>query len=322
MLWSVLVYSPVAHWVFSPEGWAFKRGALDFAGGTVVHINAGAAGAGDGHPARPPARLAEGAHAPAQRAVRDARRGTAVVRLVRLQRRLRARRQPARRLRVPQHQHRHLRGGAGLDRRGEAALRQGDRGRRRVRRGRRPGRDHPVRGLRQPARLDRGRPDRRRRVRAGGVAEEPAPLRRLARRRRRAPRRRHPRLAVRRPVRDHRRQLARRRRPLLRRGRDAARQAGAGGAGGHRVLLRGHPGHRPPGQPGDQEPGAGPRWRTRASTSPCTARRPTSSSSVGGGSAGRTLRVAATGTGSTTTSRRCRREARHRRSSSPSSSTT
>ncbi len=43
-LWSVVVYAPVAHWVFSPEGWLFKRGALDFAGGTVVHINAGIAG--------------------------------------------------------------------------------------------------------------------------------------------------------------------------------------------------------------------------------------------------------------------------------------
>ncbi|MCW2599962.1 MAG: amtB [Frankiales bacterium] len=43
-LWSVLVYSLVAHWVFSPEGWLFKRGAEDFAGGTVVHINAGIAG--------------------------------------------------------------------------------------------------------------------------------------------------------------------------------------------------------------------------------------------------------------------------------------
>ncbi len=43
-IWSILVYAPVAHWVFSPEGWLFKRGALDFAGGTVVHINAGAAG--------------------------------------------------------------------------------------------------------------------------------------------------------------------------------------------------------------------------------------------------------------------------------------
>jgi Amt family ammonium transporter len=43
-LWSILVYSPVAHWVFSPQGWLFQRGALDFAGGTVVHINAGVAG--------------------------------------------------------------------------------------------------------------------------------------------------------------------------------------------------------------------------------------------------------------------------------------
>jgi Amt family ammonium transporter len=42
-IWLVVVYSPVAHWVFSPEGWLFKRGALDFAGGTVVHINAGIA---------------------------------------------------------------------------------------------------------------------------------------------------------------------------------------------------------------------------------------------------------------------------------------
>ena len=42
-LWSVLVYPAVAHWVFSPNGWLFGRGALDFAGGAVVHINAGAA---------------------------------------------------------------------------------------------------------------------------------------------------------------------------------------------------------------------------------------------------------------------------------------
>jgi Amt family ammonium transporter len=42
-LWSILVYSPVAHWVFSPAGWLFDLGALDFAGGTVVHINAGIA---------------------------------------------------------------------------------------------------------------------------------------------------------------------------------------------------------------------------------------------------------------------------------------
>ncbi len=42
-LWAVLVYSPVAHWVFAPSGWLFKEGALDFAGGAVVHINAGIA---------------------------------------------------------------------------------------------------------------------------------------------------------------------------------------------------------------------------------------------------------------------------------------
>ena len=39
--WSVLVYLPVAHWVFA-GGWLAQRGALDFAGGTVVHVNAGA----------------------------------------------------------------------------------------------------------------------------------------------------------------------------------------------------------------------------------------------------------------------------------------
>ena len=43
-LWSVLVYSPIAHWVWAPSGWLFGLGVLDFAGGTVVHINAGIAG--------------------------------------------------------------------------------------------------------------------------------------------------------------------------------------------------------------------------------------------------------------------------------------
>lgn len=43
LLWSIFVYNPVAHWVWSADGWLFKLGALDFAGGTVVHINAGIA---------------------------------------------------------------------------------------------------------------------------------------------------------------------------------------------------------------------------------------------------------------------------------------
>ncbi|MEN7432900.1 ammonium transporter [Chromobacterium sp. TRC.1.1.SA] len=43
-LWSLLVYVPVAHWVWAPGGWMGDKGVLDFAGGTVVHINAGVAG--------------------------------------------------------------------------------------------------------------------------------------------------------------------------------------------------------------------------------------------------------------------------------------
>jgi Amt family ammonium transporter len=44
VLWSLLVYSPIAHWVWAPTGWLATKGTLDFAGGTVVHINAGIAG--------------------------------------------------------------------------------------------------------------------------------------------------------------------------------------------------------------------------------------------------------------------------------------
>jgi Amt family ammonium transporter len=43
VLWAIFVYNPVAHWVWSADGWLFKLGVLDFAGGTVVHINAGIA---------------------------------------------------------------------------------------------------------------------------------------------------------------------------------------------------------------------------------------------------------------------------------------
>jgi len=41
ILWSILIYSPIAHWVWSTDGWLYKLGALDFAGGTVVHISSG-----------------------------------------------------------------------------------------------------------------------------------------------------------------------------------------------------------------------------------------------------------------------------------------
>jgi Amt family ammonium transporter len=41
VLWSILIYSPIAHWVWATDGWLFKLGALDFAGGTVVHASSG-----------------------------------------------------------------------------------------------------------------------------------------------------------------------------------------------------------------------------------------------------------------------------------------
>jgi Amt family ammonium transporter len=43
-IWLLLVYCPIAHWVWEPSGWLAIKGVLDFAGGTVVHINAGIAG--------------------------------------------------------------------------------------------------------------------------------------------------------------------------------------------------------------------------------------------------------------------------------------
>jgi Amt family ammonium transporter len=60
VLWSMLVYVPVAHWVWNPGGWLFKMSALDFAGGTVVHATAGISalvcavviGARDGYPTK------------------------------------------------------------------------------------------------------------------------------------------------------------------------------------------------------------------------------------------------------------------------------
>ena len=41
LLWATVVYDPIAHWVWSPLGWLHTMGALDFAGGTVVHMSAG-----------------------------------------------------------------------------------------------------------------------------------------------------------------------------------------------------------------------------------------------------------------------------------------
>ncbi len=44
LLWTTLVYDPLAHWVWGADGWLRNLGALDFAGGTVVHISSGISG--------------------------------------------------------------------------------------------------------------------------------------------------------------------------------------------------------------------------------------------------------------------------------------
>ena len=41
VLWSTLIYVPIAHWVWNPGGWLQGLGAIDFAGGIVVHVSAG-----------------------------------------------------------------------------------------------------------------------------------------------------------------------------------------------------------------------------------------------------------------------------------------
>ena len=98
-LWALFVYSPIAHWVWG-GGWLADMGALDFAGGTVVHVNAAVAALVAalvvGKRTEYPSTLA----AAAQRAVHAARRRPALVRLVRLQRRQRAFGQRHRRARV------------------------------------------------------------------------------------------------------------------------------------------------------------------------------------------------------------------------------
>jgi Amt family ammonium transporter len=53
LLWATVVYDPVAHWVWGVGGWLGQLNALDFAGGTVVHITAGAAALASTYVIRP-----------------------------------------------------------------------------------------------------------------------------------------------------------------------------------------------------------------------------------------------------------------------------
>ena len=162
-LWVILVYAPVAHWVFAPAGWLFQRGALDFAGGTVVHVNAGVAALAVVLLDQAPARLAGNADAAALAAAHADRHRDLVVRLVRLQRGLGPRRERARRASADQHAPGGGRRDAELARDRALPRRSRDDAGCGVGRGRGLGGDHAVRGIRGRHVADCDRSDRRRR---------------------------------------------------------------------------------------------------------------------------------------------------------------
>ena len=85
-LWLTIVYAPLAHMVWASDGLLFRFGAIDFAGGTVVHINVGVAGLVGVAFAGPAHRPFEGGDAAAFAGADDGRRGFALGRLVRVQR--------------------------------------------------------------------------------------------------------------------------------------------------------------------------------------------------------------------------------------------
>ena len=186
VLWSTFVYDPLAHWVWGDGGW-LNKGALDFAGGTVVHISSGVSALvcavvlGK--------RKATGISRCAPQPAHDPdRRGPAVVRLVRVQRRQRAR---AGGLAASAFWHEHRRGGrrAGLDDHGVDDARQADRARRRS--GPSPGSWRSRRPPASSVRWRRSSSAHRGRVCFIACNSSPARLRRLAGRVRRARRGRY-----------------------------------------------------------------------------------------------------------------------------------
>ena len=96
-VWSLLVYAPIAHMVWEPTGWLNAAGVLDYAGGTVVHINAGIAGLASCLVLGKRLGYGRESDAAAQPDFDADRRIASVGRLVRLQRRLRGRRRRPRR---------------------------------------------------------------------------------------------------------------------------------------------------------------------------------------------------------------------------------
>ncbi len=147
VIWFTFSYLPIARMVWYTEGFLFKLGALDYAGGTVVHINAGIAGLVGALVVGKRTGLRHDGDAAAQPALRDDRRLAAVGGLVRLQRRLGPGSQQLRRPGVPEHLCRHGGGGLRVDARRMDLPRQAHDAGCLLGCGRWPGRDHP--GLRR-----------------------------------------------------------------------------------------------------------------------------------------------------------------------------
>ena len=116
-LWTVAVYAVVAHWVWGPGGWLFEPRGAGLCRRACGRNRLRRFGIGAGVGTGPAHRLQEGRHAPAQPAVRPPGRGPAVVRLVRVQRRLGAGRQRHGGGGLPEHPGRRVPGHAGLDHR-------------------------------------------------------------------------------------------------------------------------------------------------------------------------------------------------------------
>ena len=142
IMWVTLIYDPLAHWVWGVGGWIHEMGALDFAGGTVVHISSGVAALaaalmvgprrGYRHEPMPPHNLTMTAH----------RRGLAVGRMVRVQRGKFARRRRSGGVRVCRDSSRRLGRDADVGGGGMVDRRQAHGAGRGERRGRGTGRDN------------------------------------------------------------------------------------------------------------------------------------------------------------------------------------
>ena len=84
ILWATFVYDPLAHWVWGTGGWLKAMGALDFAGGIVVHVSSGISALVLASVTGQTGRLQPQAHSSAQPALYGSGRSSFVVRLVRV----------------------------------------------------------------------------------------------------------------------------------------------------------------------------------------------------------------------------------------------